>query len=283
MTLFDDPDPASTDDTALGEDVAPVRVRMLVAYDGSPYHGFAANRDVPTVAGTLQQALELVVREPVVLTAAGRTDKGVHAWGQVVSCDLPAHGIALDDLRRSLNKICGDTIVVREIVAAPPDFDARFSATSRVYRYSVLNQRSPDPFAVRTAWLVEPPLDLRAMQLACDPLIGEHDFSSFCRRPPADKRGTPDGDDLAERSLVRRVLDARWAAVEFERGTLLRFEIEARAFCHQMVRSIVGTMVEVGAGRKRAGDVASILRARDRANAGQLAPPHGLCLWEVRY
>jgi tRNA pseudouridine38-40 synthase len=257
---------------------------MLVAYDGSGYHGFAANRDVPTVAGTLQQALELVVRAPVVLTAAGRTDKGVHAWGQVVSCDLPAHGdLDLDDLRRSLNKICGGSIVVRDIAVAAPDFDARFSATSRVYRYTVLDQPSPDPFAGRTAWLVETPLDLRAMQLACDPLIGEHDFSSFCRRPPNKRADDHGGDDVVERSLVRRVVDARWTAVEFERGALLRFEIEARAFCHQMVRSIVGTMVEIGAGRKRAGDVASILRSRDRAKAGQLAPPHGLCLWEVRY
>jgi len=275
MTLFDEPATASGDRSL-------VRVRMVVAYDGTAFHGFAANRDVTTVAGTLQQALELVVRAPVVLTAAGRTDKGVHAWGQVVSCDLPAEVDALDDLRRSLNRICGDAIVVREIAAAPVDFDARHSATSRIYRYTVLNQAGPDPFAARTAWHVEPPLDLRAMQLACDPLIGEHDFSSFCRRPPVKRAGVV-AQEVVEPSLVRRVLDARWSAVDFERGSLLRFEIEARAFCHQMVRSIVGTMVAVGTGRKRAGDVASILRSRDRANAGQLAPPNGLCLWQVRY
>jgi tRNA pseudouridine38-40 synthase len=256
---------------------------MVVAYDGSAFHGFAANRDVPTVAGALQQAIERVVGESVALTAAGRTDKGVHAWGQVVSCDVPARKLDLDELRRSLNKICGAAIVVREIAAAAPDFDARHSATARVYRYTVLNQRNPDPFSERTAWLVESPLDLRAMQLACDPLIGTHDFSAFCRRPAGGRgEGIVPGDGV-EPTLVRRVLDARWSSVAFERGTLLRFEIEARAFCHQMVRSIVGTMVEVGTGRKRAGDVAGILRSRDRANAGQLAPPHGLCLWEVRY
>jgi tRNA pseudouridine38-40 synthase len=111
------------------------------------------------------------------------------------------------------------------------------------------------------------------MRLAVDPLIGEHDFSSFCRRPRV-RDGAP------EPVLVRRVLDARWQALD---GDRLRLEISARSFCHQMVRSLVGTMVDVGVGRRRAGEVAGILRARDRAAAGTLAPPHGLCLWHVRY
>src|SRR5207248_3800292 len=112
---------------------------------------------------------------------------------------------------------------------APDGFDARHSALSRRYRYSVLNSPTPDPFLAARAWHVEDPLDLRAMEQASDPLLGEHDFSTFCRRPP-------DGG-----SLVRRVLDARWT----RGGDLLRFEIEAAAFCHQMVRSVVGTLVEV--------------------------------------
>ena len=106
------------------------------------------------------------------------------------------------------------------------------------------------------------------MRLACDPLIGEHDFSSFCRRPNADA------------SLTRRVVDARWNPCDDGR---LEFWIEANAYCHQMVRSIVGTLTEVGLGKKRAGDVTAILQAADRSVAGQMAPPHGLCLWEVRY
>jgi tRNA pseudouridine38-40 synthase len=109
------------------------------------------------------------------------------------------------------------------------------------------------------------------MRLACDPLIGEHDFSSFCRRP------SPDA------TLVRRVLNAAWEVVDSDDGCRLQFWIEANAFCHQMVRSIVGTIVDVGLGRRRAGDVSGIVRALDRSKAGNLAPPHGLCLWEVRY
>jgi tRNA pseudouridine38-40 synthase len=249
---------------------------MLVAYDGSAFHGFAANLGVATVADTLQGALAQVLQHPVRLTAAGRTDRGVHAWGQVVSFDTERTA-DLDQLQHAVNGLCGPTIVVRRAEVADADFDARHSATSRLYRYTVLCGPVPDPFLAATAWWIDRPLDLRAMQLGCDPLIGEHDFASFCRRPK-------EGDDTPTASLMRRVIDARWIEVDDERaGTLLRFEVEATAFCHQMVRSIVGTLDEVGGGKKRAGDVASILRARDRALAGQMAPPHGLCLWEVRY
>ncbi len=272
MTLFDDS--VRTAPTADVPAEAVDRVRLLVAYDGSAFHGYAANRGVTTVAGTLQQALEMIVGARVELTGAGRTDRGVHAWGQVVSFDLPAGVIEMDALRQALNKVCGDAIVVRDASLAESDFDARFSARTRIYRYTVLNQPVPDPFTARTAWWIGHDLDLRSMQLACDPLFGEHDFSSFCRRP---KR---DGE---EPSLRRRVIDARWSSPPDDRGCLLRFEIEAQSFCHQMVRSIVGTMVEIGAGKKRAGEMAGILRARDRQRAGQLAPPQGLCLWEVRY
>jgi tRNA pseudouridine38-40 synthase len=128
----------------------------------------------------------------------------------------------------------------------------------------------PDPFVSGTAWHVEHPLDLRAMQLACDPLIGEHDFQSFCRQPSGHEPGP----------LVRRVVSAGW--VDLEDGRL-RFDIESNAFCHQMVRALVGTLVEVGMGKRRAGEIAGILRAHSRSAAGQLAPPHGLCLWEVLY
>jgi tRNA pseudouridine38-40 synthase len=280
MTLFDEPLRTGAADA---RDAAPlVRLKLVVAYDGSAFHGFAVNRGVSTVAGTLEQALELVLRHPVTLTGAGRTDRGVHAWGQVVSFDTPVQDIDLSSLRQSVNKLCGGSIVVRDAEIAPPSFDARFSATSRVYRYTVLNEPVPDPFMLRTAWWVEQPLDLRSMRLGCDPFIGEHDFSSFCRRPkpsPADGASTvPE-----EPSLVRRVIDARWSTPSPERDRLFEFEIEAKAFCHQMVRSIVGTLVEVGSGRKRAGDMTAILRARTRQVAGQLAPPRGLCLWRVRY
>jgi tRNA pseudouridine38-40 synthase len=278
VTLFDEPLPAE----ANVDPTSTVRVRLLVAYDGTEFHGFAANEGVPTVGGALSDALAQVLQHPVQLTAAGRTDRGVHAWGQVVSFDKTS-SVALDEIQQSVNKLCGGSIVVRDADVVEPAFDARFSARSRVYRYSVLNDRTPDPFTRATAWWYAHPLDARSMQLACDALIGEHDFSSFCRRPKRDAAG--DASASADPvSLVRRVIDARWTEPPSERGQkLLRFEIEASAFCHQMVRSIVGTMVEIGHGKKRAGDMTAILRARDRAAAGQLAPPHGLCLWEVRY
>jgi tRNA pseudouridine38-40 synthase len=256
------------------------RLRLVVAYDGSGFHGFALNEGVPTVAGALSEAIGTVLGHPVTITAAGRTDTGVHAWGQVVSFDLPDDGRAepldLEALRRSVNALCGPAVVVRSAESATPEFDARFSARWRRYRYTVLNDPVPDPFLAATTWQVDRPLDLRLMRLACDPFIGEHDFSSFCRRP---KR--PEGEPPA--TLVRRVTSARWDDVGEVPGRLLRFEIVANAFCHQMVRSIVGTLVEVGLGRRSPGSILATLRARDRSTAGQLAPPHGLCLYKVGY
>jgi len=249
-----------------------MRVRMLVAYDGTGFHGFADQPGQRTVAGTLAAAIERVVRHPVELTCAGRTDRGVHAWGQVVSLDL-AESTDLDGLHRSLVKLCGPDVVVREVTRAEPDFDARFSARSRTYRYTVVNRPVPDPFLARTAWHVAAPLDLELLALACDPFLGEHDFSAFCRRPKA-----PAGAEPV--SLVRRVLAARWDDLG---DGVLRFEITATAFCHQMVRSVVGTVVAAGHGQVRAGDILGILRSGHRGNAAPIAPPQGLCLWHVAY
>ena len=246
---------------------------MTVAYDGSGFSGFAPNAGVETVGGTLAAALGRVLGHSVELTCAGRTDAGVHAWGQVVSFDTPGAGLDLVALQRSVNRQCGPRIVVREAAVAAEAFDARRSARSRRYRYTVLNRPVADPFLASTAWHVEAPLDLAAMRLACDPLLGEHDFSAFCRAP----KSRPGGPVP---SLVRRVLDARWLDLGDGR---LRLDLEASSFCHQMVRSVVGTLVEMGAGRKRAGHMRGILESRDRARAGQLAPAHGLCLWAVVY
>ena len=267
MTLFDDP-------TAEPELVARTRVRMTIAYDGTGFSGFSAQPGgVKTVGGSLAEAAEKVLKHPIRFVVAGRTDAGVHAWGNVCHFDSPLSAEELADelppLQRALNKMLKPKIVVRTACVAEDGFDARFSAVARRYRYTVLNRDVPDPFRAGTAWQVEEELDLRAMQLACDPLIGEHDFSSFCRKPP-----DPSG------SNIRRLTDARW--IDLGEG-VLRFDIEASSFCQQMVRSIVGTMIEVGRGKKRAGDLAWIIRSQDRALAGQLAPPHGLCLWEVEY
>lgn len=248
-----------------------VPVRLVVAYLGGDFRGFAAQPHQRTVAGVLVAALERHLRHTVELTCAGRTDAGVHAWGQVVSFAARAD-VDLDALTRSVNRALRPAVVVREAVLAEPGFDARRSATGRRYRYTIVNRPVLDPFLAATAWHVDRPLDLGAMRLGCDALHGEHDFASFCRRPPS-RNGQPG-------SLVRLVRQAGWSDLG---DGVLRFEIEASSFCQQMVRSVVGTLVDMGLGRRRAGEMAGIVRARDRGAAGQLAPPHGLCLWEVSY
>jgi tRNA pseudouridine38-40 synthase len=257
-----------------GPDLGPTtRVRMLVAYHGAPFHGFAINAGVRTVGGALTEAISRVLGHPVELTVAGRTDKGVHAWGNVVSFDARSEGLDLHALQHALNRMLQPHIAVRDIETAPADFDARFSATARVYRYTVVNREAPDPFLADRAWFVDQPLDLAVLRLACDPFLGTHDFSAFCRRP---KR--TDGSDA---DLRRRVSRAGWDDLG---DGVLRFEIEASAFCHQMVRSIVGLIVEVGLGRRSVGEISAVLRSRDRhAAASKLAPPQGLVLWQVRY
>lgn len=287
-----------------GSGQATVRWRLRVAYDGSGFHGFAAQEGLPTVAGTLAEALSRITRTPVTLTCAGRTDAGVHALDQMVHFDVPVErSAALEPaaLIKSCNSQIGPAIVVRTAEIAPDGFDARHSATSRRYRYLVVNAPVPDPLLAGLTWHVPDPLDLRAMVSAADALLGEHDFRAFCRRVP----GT-----TADDPIPRRVVDARWTKLDgrpsgartagtsdldAERnaatgpslapvvGDLLAFEIEANAFCHQMVRSLVGTLVEVGRGRKRASDMLPILRSADRSQAGQPAPPHGLTLMVVRY
>jgi tRNA pseudouridine38-40 synthase len=253
------------------------RARLTVAYDGTSFHGFAEQDGVRTVMGELRVAVERVVRQPVDLVGAGRTDAGVHGWGQVVSCDLP-DDTDLDTLVRRINRMCGPAVVARDAGwAESPDFSARFTATWRHYRYDVWNAPQPNSFLAQTSWHVFNPLSLSTLRLACDPLIGEHDFSSFCRRP----RFVP---GQSEPSMTRRVMLARWSEVTTDYGPgLLRFEIRANAFCHQMVRAIVGTMVDAGAGRVQAGEMRGILLAKDRHFAGQVAPAQGLCLWEVGY
>jgi tRNA pseudouridine38-40 synthase len=252
------------------------RARVTVAYLGTGFHGFAESDNVPTVMVRLRTAVETVVRCAVAPIGAGRTDAGVHGWGQVVSMDLP-DGTDLADLQRRVNRMCGPAIALRDIAwTDDPAFHARYDATWRHYRYHVQNGPVVDPFLTATAWHVRQPLNLWAMRLGCDPLIGEHDFTSFCRRPKLPEGATP-------ASMTRRVLIAEWSEVPGDHPGLLRFEIRANAFCHQMVRSIVGTLVDVGMGKLHAGDVRHILQQRDRRNASTVAPPEGLVLWEVGY
>ncbi len=263
------------------------RWRLLIAYDGAAFRGFAAQPEVPTVAGALRLALGRTARldQAPAITCAGRTDAGVHARGQVVHVDLPADfhydGVGL---ARALNRQLAPEIVVRQAEAVGMEFDARRSATARTYRYLVWNAPAPDPLLAPVAWHVRDPLDLNSMRGASDVFLGTHDFRSFCRRPV--------GSDPAQ-PLLRRVTTARWSidggreATDADGATkatrLLRFDITAASFCHQMVRSLVGSLVEVGRGRENAAGLMERLRAVTRHRMPDPAPAHGLCLVSVTY
>ena len=253
-------------------------IRLLVAYDGTDFHGLAPNHGVRTVVGELQRVIEPLIGEVPDIVMSGRTDKGVHAWGQVLSFTMPDGVVELDRIQKSINSRLGPEIVVREVSVAPDEFSARFSATGRAYRYLIINRDVTDPFLARTGWWVPKPLDLEAMNAACPHVIGEHDFSSFCRKPKVSPCRI--SGETHEPSLVRRVSSAQWRDLG---DGLVRFEIAGSAFCHQMVRSIVGFMVGVGTGKRRADELAGVLAAQDRSKAENPAPPHGLTLYEVVY
>ena len=244
--------------------------RLLVAYDGAAYHGFARQKGLTTIQGALEDALSTVLRTPVHTTGAGRTDAGVHALGQVVSFTV-ADPVAttpeeFSALIRRINGICGPTIAVLEFAEAPAGFDARFSAASRTYEYAILTREVHDPFSRHVAWHHPHPLDAPAMHEAAQALVGTHDFSSLGR--------VPDGS-----TAVRNLL-----AISVERtDDLVLIRVSANAFIQQMVRSIVGTLVKVGEGTRPPGWVAEVLAAHDRAAAGPVAPAHGLFLVEVTY
>ncbi|MHB8329413.1 MAG: tRNA pseudouridine(38-40) synthase TruA [Acidimicrobiales bacterium] len=255
------------------------RLRLVVAYDGTGFRGFAAQAGQRTVAGELAAAIATVARHQVELTCAGRTDAGVHALGQVVHLDVRADQ-DLDRLVKGVNAMLAPAVVVRRATLAGPRFDARRSAVARHYRYLVLQAATADPLLAAQSWHVRDDLDMRSMASGADALLGEHDFRAFCRRAP----GTSSSD-----AINRRVLDTRWAEVTprpdglAPTERLLRFDIAAQSFCHQMVRSIVGALVDVGRGRRRASDVVWMLRSGDRSHGTTVAPAHGLCLVAVDY
>lgn len=239
--------------------------RLDLAYDGTGFHGYARQADVRTVQGDLEAALAPIAGE-VATVAAGRTDAGVHAQGQVVSFET-SRDLDPEWLQRSLNKRLGPEIAVTSVTRVPAGFNARFAAASRSYRYLVLDQEVPDPFLRHTAWHVPIRLDEHAMNACAAEMVGEHDFASFCRAAPG-------------RSTVRTVLAAAW--VRFD-ASLLRFDITARSFCHQMVRSLVAMCVDVGRHHLPPEAVPAIFAACDRNAARGAAPAHGLTLMEVAY
>ena len=214
----------------------------------------------------------MVLSGPVSITCAGRTDRGVHARAQVVTFDAEVPDLAR--LQRSLNTLGGGRVVVREAAFVAPDVNARFSASWRLYRYSVVNSPAPDPFRRSIAWWVPEPLNVPVMNTAARFVVGEHDFAAFCRAAKA----VPGAAHPP--STVRRVIEAAWTPTDDDG---LRFEIRANAFCHQMVRSIVGLLVDVGRGHVAPDAVPAIITRGVRSEVRFLAPPHGLCLWDVGY
>jgi tRNA pseudouridine38-40 synthase len=241
------------------------RLRLVVAYDGSLFSGFARQRDRRTVQGELEAALARLAGGPVTVVCAGRTDAGVHARGQVVHADVPAR-LEPERVRRVLNAVLGPVIVMREAAWAPEEFDARFSARRRTYAYRVDDSGDPDPLSRGFVLHWSHRLDVEAMQAAVAPLIGEHDFAAFCRR-------------RVSSSTRRRLRSARVRRV---RG-LVEIRLVADAFCWQMVRGIVGHLLAVGDGRRDPASTVDVLASRDRAAVGNLAPPHGLVLESVTY
>jgi len=243
-----------------------VRVRAVVAYDGTDYGGFQRQTNAPTVQAALEVALARVTQEAVTVLAAGRTDAGVHAAGQVIAFDTDWRH-TLGDLQRALNAVLPADVAVSEVEAAAGDFHPRYDARSRWYRYSVYNASVRWPLSRRYSLHVAVPLDLTMMQQAAQLLVDERDFATFGRPP---KQGGV---------TVRRVLVAEWKG----KSAWLTFDIEANAFLYRMVRSIVGTLLRVGMGRMSVEEFVTALESCDRSLAGPTAPPHGLCLMEVKY
>ena len=243
-------------------------IRLTLAYDGTGFRGWARQPDpsIRTIEGVVAAELEDVLREPVKLSVAGRTDAGVHARGQVASF-VTESSVEPARLQKALNGALAPDVVVVDAGYAPDGFDARFSAKSREYAYRIDEARLPDPFTARFVWHRPGHLRLGPMREAAHLLVGEHDFTSFCRHPGGDRSTVRD---------LQRLIVAR-------QGDVLTIRALANAFLHRMVRSLVGTLVAVGEGKVEAGAMPEILAARDRAAAARPAPARGLTLERVRF
>lgn len=271
-----DAEPLSSDRSAQDEP-SELSLVLTLAYDGTAYSGFAKQKDerLATVQGELERALAVYFRRPVETVCAGRTDAGVHALGQVVSCAMRADeldGIKPERLVISLNAITPDDIAIRDVRFESVGFSARFDAVAREYRYRIVSGPVPPLFLARFSWWRRGALDIEAMRQGAAHLIGEHDFKSFCKAASAEGKTTmrcveeisidPD-EQLGEPCIVIKVV--------------------GNAFLHSMVRTIVGTLVQVGAGHRDPAWVREVLEARDREAAGETAPASGLTFWRVTY
>jgi tRNA pseudouridine38-40 synthase len=246
--------------------LSPGSFRLDIEYDGSGFSGWARQSGLRTVQGELEVALETVLREPVALTVAGRTDAGVHAWGQVASfatsLEIPG------DLQRRLNGITPHDLAVTAVTAAEPGFDARGDATSRSYCYRLLTRRPSSPFERGRALWWPHRVDREGIDACAAVLLGKHDFTAF----------TPTQTDHVY--FQREILAAAW---QVEPGDVLSFRITADSFMRNMVRILVGTMLEVASSRRTVTSFAGLLDGATRPDAGETAPPHGLYLESVSY
>lgn len=239
-------------------------IKLVIEYDGSAYAGWQRQAADPTIQAAIEDALATLLREPVTLTGAGRTDAGVHARGQVANF-RSASPMEAARIARGLNALLPDDIAILACEEASASFHARFDAVARRYAYTI--STSPVALDRGDCWYVKFPLEPDRMRRAASSILGTHDFTSFCRA----------GSEVTHHRCTLR--EAHWSVA----GHRLLFGIMADRFLHGMVRTLVGTMVEVGRGYRDAGDLPRILEARDRREAGPTAPAHGLVLEEVCY
>ena len=266
----------------------PRTLKLTIAYDGSAYSGWQRQANALSIQAVIEDELATIVGAPSALVAAGRTDAGVHAAAQVASITID-HPISCDDLLKALNaRLKAGDIRIRAIEETFERFDARIYARSKTYRYAIWNGAAPSPFIRHVVWHVPYMLELQRMADAATALVGEQDFAAFQGR----------GSDV--KTTVRRVLSAAILEINLDTeqpvsvspldpqsphrdGRLLRFEISGTGFLRHMVRTIVGTLVDIGRGQMEPEQMRAIVDSRDRTRAGQTAPAQGLMLWKVDY
>lgn len=248
-------------------------LKLTVAYDGRAYSGWQIQPDKPTVQGTFEATWQKLTQESVNVTAAGRTDAGVHALGQVIGVSTETR-LANEDLLRGLNALLPEDVKVVALYDAPEKFHATYDAVGKTYRYQIHNARTPTVFDRYYAWHYPQPLNTAAMNRAAQALVGRHDFSSF------ETAGSERPDSIR---TIHELLVARHGDAGDEGRDRVTIVVSGDGFLYNMVRTIVGTLVEVGTGKRDAVWVAEVLEAKDRRRAGQTAPPHGLFLVQVNY
>jgi tRNA pseudouridine38-40 synthase len=242
-------------------------IKLLIEYDGTNYQGWQVQPQGPTIQGMIEEKLALLTGETIHLIGSGRTDAGVHAFGQVAHFKTKSQ-MEVHSIQRALNSLLPPDIVIQRAEEVEEDFHARKQSKSKVYEYRILNRNIRSPFHRGYAWHISQELDFEEMKNATQRLVGEHDFSSFR------SVGSP------TRTAIRKVIRAEWKR---GRDGIILFEIEANGFLKQMVRAIVGTLVEVGQGKISSEEFQRILDSKDRKRAGPTAPAHGLVLKEVKY